>query len=464
MSRLWGGRFDGDGLHPDFEVLNRSLGFDHRLLPAELAASAAWARALGRLEILSSDEVASLETALTEIGREHPDTTSLTSHDDEDLHSFVEARLVEKLGALGKRLHAGRSRNDQVATDLRLYCRERVVEIDARFAELLGSLAEQAEETAAWSVPGLTHLQGAQPITLGHHALSFVEMLARDRERFQDAARRMERCPLGSAALAGSGFPVDRERIAEELGFAGPTRNSLDAVSDRDFACELAFAASLTMVHLSRLAEDWIFWSSSEVGFLRFDDAVATGSSLLPQKRNPDAAELVRGKTGRVLGDLQSLLVVLKGLPSSYDKDLQEDKEALFDALDTVSSCLRVMAIAVRSCRFDRERCAAAATRGFLNATDLADLLVRAGVPFRTAHDRVGEAVRVAQAKGVELDELPQDEQERLLPELSDDLTSQLSVDAVLARRDLIGGTAPSRVAAEARRWSELLGSEASAD
>ena len=409
MSALWGGRFSGD-LDPAFDAFNRSLPFDRRLIDADIEGSVAWAGALGDAGVLTRKEVRALQKALKELGRDlAADPSPLERSSAEDVHSFVEAALGERVGDLARKLHTGRSRNDQVATDLRLWVRDRSVALDRSIAGVMRALAELAERTADLALPGYTHLQRAQPITAGHHALAYVEMLSRDRSRLTDARRRLDACPLGSGALAGTAWPVDRSALATALGFAGPTRNSLDAVSDRDFVVELVFVCALLMTHLSRLAEDWIFFASYEARFLQLGDAVSTGSSLMPQKKNPDALELIRGKTGRVAGRLQGLLMTLKGLPLAYDKDLQEDKEALFDALDHTDACVRVMEIVVRSVDYDAERCRAAAEGGFLNATDLADLLVRRGMPFRDAHDVVGRAVRTAIEHGCELEDLPRD-------------------------------------------------------
>ncbi|MCA8957967.1 MAG: argininosuccinate lyase, partial [Planctomycetes bacterium] len=361
-----------------------------------------------------------------------------------------------RVGDLAKKLHTGRSRNDQVATDLKLWLRDAVADLDTGLHALMAALVALAHRYAELPMPGYTHLQRGQPITVGHHALAYVEMLARDRARLEDAAARMDTCPLGSGALAGTAFEIDRKALAGALDFAAATRNSLDAVSDRDHVCEVVFACSMVMVHLSRLAEDWIFFATFEAGFLQFGDAVATGSSLMPQKKNPDAMELLRGKTGRVAGSLQGLLMVLKGLPLAYDKDLQEDKEALFDAVDTTNACLRVAAVAVQHAEFT-ERCRTAAGRGYLNATDVADLLVAAGVPFRDAHERTGTAVRRAIEHGVEIEELPAEQLAELLPELGSDLRQQLAVETVLRRRRVVGGTAPQRVRAEVKAWQNKL-------
>ncbi len=457
-STLWSGRF-AKGQDPTFFQFQRSLPCDQRLWREDLAGSRAWAKALHKAGVLTRAELGKLAKALLMLEQQierHPQL--LATSTAEDVHEFIERELVARVGDLGKKLHTGRSRNDQVATDLKLWLRYAARGLDTTLLALQKALVDIAARFADLPLPGYTHLQRAQPITAGHHCLAYVEMLARDRSRIADALVRMGTSPLGSGALAGTAYPVDRDQLARELGFAaGPTRNSLDAVSDRDHAAEIGFACALAMTHMSRLCEDWIFFASTEAGFLHLDDAVATGSSLMPQKKNPDALELVRGKTGRVLGHLQGLLVTLKGLPLAYDKDLQEDKEALFDALDTTTACARVLAIVIRHARFDAERCRSEAGRGYLNATDLADLLVRQGVPFRTAHARVGAAVRKAQTLHCELEHLPEIERRRLLPELEGDLRRLLAVDAVLGRRDVTGGTAPRRVRAEIKAWQKKL-------
>ena len=458
-TKLWGGRFEG-GLDPFFEAFNRSLGFDSRLLEQDVAGSRAWAAALASAGVLSKDERDKLDAGLKAVlAKVKAKPASIAKSSAEDVHSFVEDALRAEVGELAKKLHTGRSRNDQVATDLRLWVREKGAELVAGVEALIAALVEKAETTHDAPIPGYTHLQRAQPITIGHHLLAYVEMLARDRGRLLDALARMDVSPLGCGALAGTAFPVDREALAARLGFESAARNSLDAVSDRDFVCELLFAASMAMVHLSRLAEDWIFFASQEAGFLEFSDAVATGSSLMPQKKNPDAMELLRGKCGRVLGDLQGVLVTLKGLPLAYDKDLQEDKEALFDGLDTFGSCLRIAVTAVNHATFRTDRCRSESSRGYLNATDLADLLVANGVPFRDAHERAGSAVRAALELGVELEAMPMELLTATCGELDVDLVSELAVDRVLSRRSALGGTAPSRVAAEVTRWKDRLDS-----
>ena len=458
MGKLWGGMFSGK-LDPFFEEFNRSLSFDRRLVLEDLQGSMGWARALGAAEVLLPEESEQLVAALEKM-REAlaQDPSPLETSDAEDVHSFVETELGNLVGDLAKKLHTGRSRNDQVATDLKLYMRRANDLLGEEVHNLMTALVRLADEHADLPIPGFTHLQRAQPLTVGHHALAYVEMLDRDRSRIIDAGKRMDTCPLGSAALAGTAFPVDRRALAEDLGFAAPTRNSLDTVGDRDHVCEVVFACALLMVHLSRLAEDWIFFASQDAGYLRFSDAVATGSSLMPQKKNPDAMELLRGKAGRVIGDLQALLTVLKGLPLAYNKDMQEDKEALFDAIDTTHACLRVAATAVAHAQFNEDRCRTESQCGYLNATDLADLLVAAGVPFRDAHERAGTAVRRALELGRELQDLPDEELLELIPEVEAGIVRQhLGVDAVLSRRQTLGGTAPTRVRAEVERWRKRL-------
>ena len=461
MKSLWGGRFAGS-LDAQFESFNRSLPFDRRLVQEDLAGSVAWALALGSADVLTKAETKKLAAALRAMAAElAKDERPLDRSDAEDVHAYVESELGRRVGDLARKLHTGRSRNDQVATDFKLHLKNAVALLHAATTGLMTALADLAARHAADPMPGFTHLQRAQPITIGHHALAYVEMFERDRKRLADALTRMDTCPLGSGALAGTAFPVDRAMLAEVLGFeGGPTRNSLDAVADRDHACEVAFACAMTTTHLSRLAEDWIFFATTEAGYLQMADDVTTGSSLMPQKKNPDAMELIRGKCGRVLGHLQGLLVTLKGLPLAYDKDLQEDKEATFGAIDTTLACLRVATTAVRGAKFDLARCRAESTRGYANATDLADLLVKLGVPFRDAHERTGRVVRRAIELGVELEDLPAADRAKLLPELSGDLRKQLAVDAVLARRDVEGGTAPRRVRAAAKRWQKELGKQ----
>lgn len=454
--KMWGGRFAG-GLDPRFAAFQDSTEHDLVLAFADLDTNLAWSEALCSAGVLTEDELERIAAAIGELAAEWHEN-GIPDSEAEDVHGLIEQQLVARLGDLGKRIHTGRSRNDQVATDLRLHLRECAGLLIESIEGLCLSLVEKAAAHAADPMPGYTHLQRAQPITIGHHALAYVEMLARDRERLLDATARMDECPLGSGALAGTAFAIDRDALAARLAFhGGATRNSLDATASRDHLCELLFASAMAMTHLSRLCEDYVFFASHEAAFLSFGDAVATGSSLMPQKRNPDAMELVRGKAAQVQGALQSLLALLKGLPLGYNRDLQHDKELVLPALEATHECLLVAATAVDHAHFDTARCRAEAGKGYLNATDLADLLVAAGVPFRDAHEVVGRAVNRAVELGVELHELPEDEQRTLLPQLDGELAQRLAVDAVLQRRDVLGGTAPERVAAEVKRWRILL-------
>jgi argininosuccinate lyase len=413
---IWAGRVQG-GQDTLFRVFNDSLPFDRRLVQEDVEGSVAWAAAICRAGVITDDERARLEKALREIGAlAAADPSMLVNAADEDVHSWVERELVARVGDLGKKLHTGRSRNDQVATDLRLWCmkqiRQRLAEIDAANESLL-ELAEREKDTV---FPGFTHLQRAQPVLFAHWCLAYVEMLRRDADRFSDALDRVMRCPLGSGALAGTAYPIDRARLAKDLGFEGPTANSLDAVSDRDFVAELLAASAIAMLHLSRMSEDLIFYATGEAAYVELGDDVSTGSSLMPQKKNPDACELIRGKTGRVIGALAGALATFKALPLAYNKDLQEDKEPLFDAMDTLSLCLRVTPRVLRGLKIDRERARKAAIAGYANATELADYLVRKGVPFREAHGQVGLLVREAIRQGKPLEALSVEEMARSMP------------------------------------------------
>jgi argininosuccinate lyase len=446
MAGLWGARFRG-GPGPELRALGDSLRFDARLLRVDLQASLAHAAMLGRRRIVPAADAARLRRGLAgmlrdlDLGRLRAEGAG-----DEDVHAFVERVLTERIGAAGRRLHTARSRNDQVATDLRLWLREEAAGIRRALRALAGALCDQAAANLAVLAPAYTHLQRGQPVLLSHHLLAHAEPLLRDDGRIADALRRMDACPLGSGAATGTSFPVDREGVARALGFAGPTPNSIDAVSDRDFAAEFLAAAALGMVHLSRLAEDAVLWTTAEFGFARLGDAVSTGSSIMPQKRNPDPAELVRGKTGRVVGDLVALLTVLKGLPLAYNRDLQEDKEALFDAVDTWGACLRASAALVRGLRFDPAACARALEAGFPEATEAADYLVRLGVPFRDAHEAAGRAVRLAESRGVGLRDLAAADWRSLHRRFGPDLRRRLEPRAAVESRDHAGGTATRRV------------------
>lgn len=455
--QLWGSRFSGS-LDPAFAEFQKSLPHDHVLAFADLEVNLAWSDALAQVGVFTAAELEQVRDAIDGLA-EHWAVHGLPQGDPaEDIHSLVARELATRCGDLAKRMHTGRSRNDQVATDLRLFLRERIVGCLEGLQDVCAALVKKAHAHHAAPMPGYTHMQRAQPITIGHHALAHVEALARDRDRLLDAFRRMDQCPLGSGALAGTTLNVDRDAIARQLGFSGgATRNSLDATASRDHLCELAFACAMTMTHLSRLAEDYIFFATQEAGFLKFGDAVSTGSSLMPQKRNPDAMELVRGKAGAVQGALMALLTTVKGLPMAYNRDLQTDKETLLPAMLQTEACLHIAALAVHHAEFDVTHCAAQAERGYQNATDLADLLVGSGVAFRDAHSLVGRAVNRAIELGVELQDLPASEQQELLPQLRCDLRQELSARAVLDRRAATGGTAPRCVRAETDRWQEVL-------
>jgi argininosuccinate lyase len=452
---LWGGHFDA-GPADIMAQINASVDFDWRLYAQDIAASRAHCRMLVSCAILSEADGAAILDGLDRIAREIESGAFTFDAALEDVHLNIETRLTELVGDAGKRLHTARSRNDQVATDLRLWVRDALDDLDGALQGLQAALLERAEAHAASVLPGFTHLQPAQPVTLGHHLMAYVEMLGRDRGRLADARTRGNECPLGAAALAGTSFPIDRDQTAAALGFDRPAGNSIDAVSDRDFVVETLAAAALAAVHLSRLAEELVLWSSPGFGFVRLSEAFTTGSSIMPQKRNPDAAELVRGKTGRVIGALNALLVMLKGLPLAYAKDLQEDKEPAFDALDTVRLCVRATTGMVRDMRIDTETMKAMAAVGHATATDLADWLVRElGVPFRDAHAITGRLVRLAESKGVGLSELPLEAMREVEPRLTEDARAVLRVERSVESRASFGGTAPEQVRAAIRRARE---------
>jgi argininosuccinate lyase len=436
--KLWGGRFEGK-TDPGFAEFNNSFRFDRRLFEVDVTASIAYCRALEAAGVLTSEEGTGIRAALDRILKNAQDFNDPTA---EDVHSFVEARLIELTGDLGRKLHTGRSRNDQVATDFRLWLRTAIDDLSEAVRDAQTSLLDFAEAHREVVIPGYTHLQRAQPVLLAHWCLAYFEMLARDRERLVEVRARVNVMPLGSAALAGTSFPIDREALARSLEFEGVSRNSLDAVSDRDFCVEFLSACSLIMVHLSRLAEDVILYATNEFGFFELGDAIATGSSLMPQKKNPDSMELVRGKAGRVFGDLMSLLTVLKGLPLAYNKDMQEDKEAVFDAFDTVSASLGVSATVLRNISVNKERARASAASGYMNATELADYLVRKGVPFREAHEIVGKIVTRAIEGGKELEQLTLDELRKFSVSIGEDVYESLLLEQTLGSKSQIGGTA----------------------
>jgi argininosuccinate lyase len=458
--RLWGGRFAA-GPADALARLSVSVQFDWRLAPYDLLASAAHARVLHRAGLLDDAELSRMLAALDDLGRACRDGSFRPDASDEDVHTALERGLLERLGSLGGKLRAGRSRNDQVATDLRLYLRDHVRTIVVRLAELEEALMGQAEQHLHTPVPGLTHLQHAQPVLLAHQLLAHVQAFARDASRLRDWDRRAAVSPLGAGALAGSSLPLDPEALAAELGFDSAFDNSMDAVSDRDFAAEFCFAAALLGVHLSRLGEEVVLWSSHEFGWAQIDDAYATGSSIMPQKKNPDVAELARGKAGRLIGGLTGLLTTLKGLPLTYNRDLQEDKEPVFDAVDTLLMVLPAVAGLIATLRFNTGLLARTASAGYALATDLAELLVRRGTPFRQAHEIVGHLVVWCQVHDCELDEVSDDDLAKVSPLLTPDVREVLSVEGALAARSSRGGTAPSAVAGQLGRLREAVDGQA---
>ena len=429
-----------------------SVSFDQRLAQHDITASLAHARMLAACGVISGGDLADIERGMAGIRKEIKTGAFAWSLEAEDVHLNIERRLTELVGEAGKRLHTARSRNDQVATDVRLWLRDEIDGLDALFAQLQDALLTQAERHAALVMPGFTHLQVAQPVTFGHHLLAYFEMFERDRARLADCRKRVNVLPLGAAALAGTTFPIDREAVARELGFEGVAANSLDAVSDRDFAIEFCAQAALAMVHLSRFAEEIVLWMSPRFGFVRLPDRFCTGSSIMPQKKNPDVPELVRGKSARVLGSLVALLALMKGQPLAYNKDNQEDKEPLFDAVDTLKDSLAVFAELVAGMQPVPEAMRAAALEGFATATDLADYLVRKGVPFRDAHGIVARAVREAEAVGCDLSGLPLAVLRRFSPAIGEDVFQSLSLEGSVAARDHVGGTAPAQVKAAVAR------------
>ena len=454
---MWGGRFAA-GPDAIMEAINASISFDQRLYAQDIRGSRAHAAMLAAQGIISNKDAEAigegLLTVLSEIeGGNFPFKTAL-----EDIHMNVEARLKEIVGEPAGRLHTARSRNDQVATDFRLWVRDQCDSAITGLTALIRACVAQAEAGADWVMPGFTHLQTAQPVTWGHHMMAYVEMFARDRSRFEDARRRMNECPLGAAALAGTGFAIDRDATAQALGFDRPMANSLDAVSDRDFALEFLSATSICAVHMSRLAEELVIWSSAQFRFVAMSDKWSTGSSIMPQKRNPDAAELIRAKIGRILGATVALFTVMKGLPLAYSKDMQEDKEQVFDAADTLMLALAAMTGMIGDLTVNRDRLEAAASNGFSTATDLADWLVReAGLPFRDAHHATGTLVALAEKAGCDLPDLPLAKMQAVHPAITDAIYDVLGVHNSVASRRSYGGTAPDQVRAQIARWKEAL-------
>ncbi len=446
-SKTWSARFS----EPVSDLVKRytaSVFFDQRMAAQDIRGSLAHARMLASRAIISADDLARIESGLAQIQGEIERSEFQWSLDDEDVHLNIEKRLTALVGDAGKRLHTGRSRNDQVATDIRLWLRDAIDQILSLIDSFQRNLLDVAEQHAATPMPGFTHLQVAQPVTFGHHLMAYFEMTRRDAERFRDARRRVNRLPLGSAALAGTSYPIDRAFVARELGFDEVCANSLDAVSDRDFAIEFCAASSLLMMHLSRLSEELILWMSPRFGFIDLADRFCTGSSIMPQKKNPDVPELVRGKTGRVNGSLIALLTLMKGQPLAYNKDNQEDKEPLFDTADTVIDTLRIYADMITGIRVKADAMRGALSQGYATATDLADYLVKRGLPFRDAHEVVAAAVRAAETRGCDLPDFSLAELQAFSPLIGDDVFAVLTVDGSLASRAHVGGTAPEQVRA----------------
>jgi argininosuccinate lyase len=438
---LWGGRFQ-DGSSAMFRRVNDSFPFDRALASQDIRGSIVWSRAICKAGVISQDEQNQLENALnTLLVKANAGELDFDASSEEDIHSFVEATLIEQLGDVARKLHTGRSRNDQVATDFRLWCREHVELLSQDLHQVIGSLLKTAESNLDVILPGYTHLQRAQPVRYPHWCLAYVEMFKRDLSRLHDLKVRLNQCPLGSGALAGTTYPIDRYEIASELGFDSPCLNSLDAVSDRDYVLETLFAASTSMMHLSRMAEDLIFFNTGEAGFITLGDQVTSGSSLMPQKKNPDALELIRGKCGRVFGSLQAMLVTMKGLPLAYNKDMQEDKEGLFDAMTQWHICLCIASEVIDTIKLDKERCAKAAREGYANATELADYLVAKGIPFRTAHDISGQVVLGALKQKKAIEELSLADLKEYSALIEDDVYGILQLEYLVNKRRILGGT-----------------------
>lgn len=453
----WAGRFS----EPVSDLVKRytaSVDFDQRMWRQDIRGSLAHARMLAKQGIIAAQDLADIERGMAQVWQEIESGQFEWSLDLEDVHLNIEKRLTALVGDAGKRLHTGRSRNDQVATDIRLYLRDAIDDIVTLIGQFQAAIVALAEREAATPMPGFTHLQVAQPVTFGHHMLAYFEMFERDKERFGDCRKRTNRLPLGAAALAGTTYPIDREFVATELGFDGVCLNSLDAVSDRDFAIEFCAACALFMTHISRLSEELVLWMSPRVGFIQIADRFCTGSSIMPQKKNPDVPELARGKTGRVYGHLTALLTLMKSQPLAYNKDNQEDKEPLFDAVDTVTDTLRIFADMMGGITVKAEGMLQALTQGFATATDLADYLVKKGLPFRDAHEAVGHAVKAAEQKGVDLPQLSLAELQAFCPQVEADVFAVLTVEGSLASRNHIGGTAPEQVRAAVARARQRLG------
>jgi argininosuccinate lyase len=457
---MWGGRFAA-GPSAIMREINASIPFDKALWRQDIAASKAHVAMLGAQGIVAAEDAAAISAGLDQVAAEYEADGVPEDWDLEDIHMTTESRLAELIGPVAGRLHTARSRNDQVATDFRLWVRDACTQMDEGLAALQRALVTRAGEHAGDIMPGFTHLQTAQPVTLGHHLMAYYEMFRRDRSRLADARERMNECPLGSAALAGTGFPIDRAMTASALGFAAPTANSLDAVSDRDFAMDFLYVCSTTALHLSRLAEELILWASQPFGFVRLPDSLSTGSSIMPQKKNPDAAELVRGHSGRVIGSLTSLMITMKGLPLAYSKDMQDDKPPVFEAAGLMGLSIAAMTGMIAESTFNTARMRAAAELGYATATDLADWLVRqAGIPFREAHHITGSAVKLAENRGIALDALPLSDLKAIDARIDESVYAALSVDASVAARPSYGGTAPGQVRLQVERAKAALGME----
>ncbi len=459
MKNPWGGRFSGkvDDLMLAF---SESVSFEGRLAEVDCRGSVAHARMLGACGIIGADEAESLIAALEEVAEQARAGELVLRAELEDVHMNVEARLREKVGELAGKLHTGRSRNDQVALDMRIYFREQAREARGLLLGLCRALVARAQEYEDALLPGFTHTRKAQPVLFSHHLMAYAQMFARDAERLADCARRMNLCPLGAGAIAGTTFPIDREMVAKELGFDGVTENSMDTVSDRDYLLEFGAAAAIAMTHLSRLAEELIWWGLDDVGFVELDESLCTGSSMMPNKKNPDAAELVRGKSGRVVGSLVSLLMVMKGTPLTYNRDFQEDKEGMFDAADALIDCLRIMERLVATMEARPERMRASAGRGFVLATDVADYLATKGLPFRDAHEVAGKMVRHCEEAGIGLEDLDLEGLQGFSDLFEADVSEWITLDAAVARRDVVGGTAPGRVKEQIARLKAVLEEE----
>jgi argininosuccinate lyase len=456
-AKLWGGRFQS-GLDPDAAKFSVSLDFDKVLYPYDIKLNIAHSRALQKVGVLSAEEYALLHEGLTQLRIDMDADLDGLLENDEDIHSAIERILTERLGDLGKKMHAGKSRNDQIITDVRMLLKDEIIEIRGAIRDLIRSLVTSAESHIEWLFPGLTHFQPGQPVLLSHHLMAYVDQLMRDDLRFEAVYQETDVCPLGSGAMAGNTYGLDRDMVAAELGFSRITTNSMDGVSDRDFMLSFCSAAAICSTHLSRLAEEMVLWSSPLVGFVKIGDAFTTGSSIMPQKKNPDIAELIRGKTGRVTGNLVNLLQLIKALPLTYNRDLQEDKPALFDTIDTVKTSLRCFAKMIPTLTFQRDAIDRALQTGYITATELADYLVRKGVPFREAHEITGKIVLHAETQGVQLTEIGLNELQNFHSDISEDIYKVLSVADSIEAKNGVGGTATIQVQSQIKRVQEIFG------